>query len=127
MVLKLLALRMKKICLVEDNDAIREVLEIILTSENYIVHSFSTVQQFNGRDQNIIPDLYLFDVMLPDGSGIDLCKEVKYGENDMKPVIIMSANAQINKIKEQCNPDDFISKPFDIDDVLDRIKKIINL
>lgn len=118
---------MKKIFLVEDDQAIREVLEIFFTSENYVVQAFGTVKEFTERDISETPDLYLFDVMLPDGSGIDLCKQIKENQvNNEVPVIVMSAHAQLHQIISICEPDDMISKPFDIDDLMNRIKKIID-
>ncbi|WDF46040.1 response regulator [Chryseobacterium sp. KACC 21268] len=117
---------MRKIILVEDDQAIREFLVIFLESENYTVRSFSTVNEFLNRDQNDLPDLYLFDVMLPDGSGIDLCKEIKRSDNNNGiPVIIMSAHAQLSQLEDFCDPKHFIAKPFDIDVVLNRIKVAI--
>lgn len=117
---------MRKIFLVEDDTAIREVLDIFLTSENYAVRAFGSVHEFENRDMDIVPDLYLFDVMLPDGSGIDLCKKIKESDyNDGIPVIIMSAHAQLHHLANICEPDDLITKPFDIDNLLKRIKNII--
>jgi len=117
---------MAKIYLVEDDQAIREVLEIFLNLENYVVQSFATVQEFCERDLTEKPDLYLFDVMLPDGSGIDLCKQIKSDQNQQNiPVIIMSAHAELNNMRDLCNPDSFVSKPFDIDNLLMHIKSII--
>jgi len=117
---------MIKIFLVEDDDSIREVLEIFLRSEDYTVHSFANVSEFKNRRKDELPDLYLFDVMLPDGSGIDLCKEIKNNDlNEGIPVIIMSAHAQLTQIKDVCNPDDFIAKPFDIDQLLQQIQKMV--
>ena len=117
---------MRKIFLVEDNEAIREILEIFLTSENYDVKSFASVSEFEERDTYVIPDLYLFDVMLPDGSGIDLCQQIKKDqENKDIPVIIMSAHANLSHMQYLCQPDDLIAKPFDIENVLARIQKII--
>ena len=118
---------MRKIYIVEDNESIREVLEIFLISENYEVKSFGSVGEFTGRDINDTPDLYLFDVMLPDGSGIDLCQEIKQDKfNKGIPVIIMSAHANLTHMKNLCQPDDLIAKPFDIDNVLERIQAVIN-
>lgn len=114
---------MKRIFLVEDDPAIREILEIFLISENYEVQTFGSVNEFSKRDIVNSPDLYLFDVMLPDGSGIDLCKEIK-NKIDI-PVIIMSAHARLADIQDLCEPDDMIAKPFDIDDVLKRIEKVL--
>jgi DNA-binding response OmpR family regulator len=118
---------MSKIFIVEDNVAIREVLELFLIMENYNVKSFGSVQEFISRDIKDKPDLYLFDVMLPDGSGIDLCHEIKKDtlQNNV-PVIIMSAHAKLSHMKDICQPDDLIAKPFDLDDIVKRIKSVLN-
>ncbi|SDH18746.1 two-component system, OmpR family, phosphate regulon response regulator PhoB [Pedobacter terrae] len=114
---------MRKIFLLEDDQGIREVLEMLLTSENYVVECFASIKEFKNRDITIIPDLYLFDVMLPDGSGIDLCREIKNEDRyDNVPVIIMSAHANIRDLKGICEPENFISKPFDINELLERLK-----
>ncbi|MFD2742392.1 MULTISPECIES: response regulator transcription factor [Sphingobacterium] len=117
---------MRKIFLLEDDQGIREVLEILLSSEDYIVHSFSSIKDFRKRDRSVLADLYLFDVMLPDGSGIDLCKEIKEEENNRNvPFMIMSAHASLGDLKGICEPADFISKPFDIIHLLERVKSVI--
>ena len=113
---------MRKIFLVEDDPGIRDTLEILLTTEGFVVYSFGAVAEFNKRDKTILPDLFLFDVMLPDGSGIDLCREIKADKESLDiPVIIMSAHADLKDICYECLPNDFIPKPFDIDDLLLRI------
>ena len=72
------------------------------------------------------PDLYIFDVMLPDGSGIDLCEEIRKDvDNKNIPIIIMSAHATLDYICESCQPDDFIPKPFDLDTLLLKVQEII--
>ena len=99
---------------------------MVLSSENYDVQSFSTVSAFTQRDSNVTPDLYIFDVMIPDGSGIDLCEEIKNDvDNKDIPIIIMSAHATLNHICQSCRPDDFIPKPFDIDALLLKVHEII--
>lgn len=56
--------------------------------------------------------------MLPDGSGSDLYKEIKENRfNEGIPVLIMSALAQLRHMTNICQPDDLISKPFDIDNL----------
>lgn len=113
---------MRKIFLVEDDPGIRDTLEILLTTEGFVIQSFGTVAEFNNRDKTILPDLFLFDVMLPDGSGTDLCREIKSDKDSLDiPVIIMSAHADLRDICYECLPNDFIPKPFDIDDLLLRI------
>ena len=65
--------------------------------------------------------------MLPDGNGIDLCKNLKLSEKTVNiPVIIMSAHAGSQSVLEEACADDFINKPFDLDNFLTRVKKILN-
>lgn len=117
---------MKKIFLVEDDFGIRETLEILLTTEGFVVQSFGTIAEFNNRDISFLPDLFIFDVMLPDGLGTDLCRQIKADKNSLSvPVIIMSAHADLKDISYECLPNDFIPKPFDIDDLLLRIDEVL--
>jgi DNA-binding response OmpR family regulator len=117
---------MRKIYIVEDDQAICEILELFFSLENFEVLSFISVKAFNDRNKAIIPDLYLFDVNLPDGSGINLCEHIKMDfHNKCVPVAIMSAHANITHFKELCCPDEMITKPFDLDNLLLRINKIM--
>lgn len=118
---------MKKIFLVEDNQDIREILDLFLTAEGFSVETFETVKDFDQRNSDITPDLYLFDVMLPDGSGIDLCNQIKNNsKHAFVPVIVMSANVKVDQMRNRCKPDDFISKPFDLNNFADRIKAVVD-
>lgn len=118
---------MKTIYIVEDDDAIREILEVFLESENYDVKSFGSVTEFTNRDSSHKPDLYLFDVRLPDGSGIELCQQIRREKlNEGVPVFIMSAHAQYGETHNACKPDAFIAKPFDINQMLERIQYFVN-
>ncbi|KQR94363.1 hypothetical protein ASG01_00295 [Chryseobacterium sp. Leaf180] len=118
---------MKTIYIVEDDDAIREILEVFLESENYDVQSFGSATEFSNRDLSYTPDLYLFDVRLPDGSGIELCQQIREEKvNEGVPVFIMSAHAQYGETQIACRPDAFIAKPFDINLMLERIQYFVN-
>jgi len=118
----------KQIHVVEDDQDIRQIIELILKEEGYKVKAFADVTSFHAGMGESIPDLYLLDVMLPDGNGIDLCKEIR-ATNGIKdvPIIIMSAHAQADIILNQDCVDDFISKPFDLNDILSKIQKQIIL
>lgn len=117
---------MKTIFIVEDETGIRDALQLLLSFENYDVRSFSSVETFQNRDRSVIPDVFILDVMLPDGSGTDLCNEIKADEATTGvPVIIISAHAKAENVINACEADEFIAKPFDIDDVLVKIEKLI--
>lgn len=112
---------MKEIFIVEDDDGIRELIEFLLVSQQYSVKTFPTARAFHKTVPEMIPDLFLLDIMLPDGNGVDLCKELKKSEVTKKvPVVLMSAHADISRTE---GADDFIAKPFDVDELLQRIEK----
>lgn len=112
---------MKEIFIVEDDEGIRELLEFLLMSKDYKVKTFPTVNSFNSYLTQNTPDLFLLDIMLPDGNGLDLCKELKQIEATRAvPVVLMSAHADISRME---GADDFIAKPFDVDELLERIER----
>ncbi|RZL49268.1 MAG: response regulator [Pedobacter sp.] len=112
----------KLIYLLEDNDDIREIIAFLLTEQNYDVCAYPTVKSFN---EDIVlgkPDMFVLDVMLTDGNGIDVCDSLKSNQKTHHiPILMMSANTQMFTVKEKCDAEDFISKPFDIDDFVKRI------
>lgn len=117
----------KIIYVVEDNDDIRELVEYILEIEGYKVTGFPNATTFNKEIQNSAPDAVVLDIMLPDGNGIDICNQLKSTlATGNIPVLLMSANTNVAMIGSESKADDFISKPFDIDDLVYRVKKLLN-
>jgi len=113
---------MKEIFIVEDDQDIRELIELLL-SEAYNVRSFPNAERFKQSIASGRPDLILMDIMLPDGNGQEMCKGLAQNmETNDIPVILMSAHTDIVD-DTAC---DFIAKPFDVDDLLLRIEKHIN-
>ena len=111
----------KLIFILEDNDDLRELYELILEEEHYEILSFSTIAEFR-KHSTEVPDLYLLDVMLPDGDGTELCKELNsHPSTAHVPVIMVSAHKDIEDIKQECPGADFVPKPFDIDHLTQRI------
>lgn len=111
----------KNICVLEDSEEILELVHMVL-EQDYKVHGFPTVSEFMAGHPEVHPDLFLLDVMLPDGNGIKVCNTLKNNTASKHiPVIIMTANAKMEDMKHLCPADDFISKPFDIDDLISRI------
>jgi len=111
----------KLIYVLEDNPDIAYILEYFLSEQGYQVQTFPTIASCNNAINNLKPDLFLLDIQLPDGNGIELCHQLKTNEKTAAiPVLIMSAGKApaTNKL-EAAN--EFISKPFDLEDVLDRI------
>lgn len=112
----------RRIFLVEDDQSIRDIVTIILEDIDFEVKSFKDATSFKAEMQKSQPDIYLLDINLPDGNGIELAKMIK---NTLYlnhlPVILMSAR-KLEEIDCIDCYDDFIPKPFDIFDLQEKIK-----
>jgi two-component system phosphate regulon response regulator PhoB len=116
----------QRIHIVEDDLDIRFVVCYILTEMGYEIKLSDSIADFRQQSQSYKPELILLDVMLPDGNGLELCLELKKSpEIQHIPIIIMSAHATENEVIHQACAQDFISKPFDLDDLTDKIKKYL--
>lgn len=115
---------MKTIFLLEDEDSIRDLLNFFFSLEGYKIVEASNISDFDRLHQTDMADLYILDVRLPDGSGIDVCNTLKSNPIEA-PVLMMSAHAKTFEIEKKCQPDAFISKPFDLDDLLARVHGFI--
>lgn len=114
-----------RIYVVEDNYDIGFVLELFLNDEGFDVKLLSTAKAFNRALENELPDLFLLDVMLPDGNGIDLCHQLKNNPRSKRlPILIMSAQAHENAAMN-CEAEAFIAKPFDLSILLRKIKQYL--
>lgn len=114
----------KRILAVDDNPAILDALQDILSFEGYEVITLSDGGSIFEAIANASPDLILLDVMLDNLDGRDICHAIKYDRATCNiPVILISATHNlVDEIKEPGGPNDFVAKPFDIDYLLDRIE-----
>ncbi len=116
----------KLIFILEDDDDLRTLYSYIFADEDYDIKTFANVRAFMEGSQQI-PNLYLLDVMLPDGDGIMLCNQLK--ENPLTaniPVIMVSAHKDIADVEHECKGAEFIAKPFDIEKLTNMVSKKIN-
>lgn len=110
---------MKEIYILEDDNSIRELIQMVLETHDYKVSAYPNVKSFEEGILDSFPDLFLLDLMLPDGNGLDVCERLKSSEKTRKvPIIIMSAHAELHKME---GADDYIAKPFDIDELVNKI------
>lgn len=113
-----------KIILADDNREIHEILTPHLESEG-----FHVIHVYDGKNvlEHITDDisLCLLDVMLPDLSGIDVCREIRRTSN--LPIIMISSKTdEIEKIIAiELGADDYIVKPFNPREVIARIKAVL--
>ncbi len=114
---------MKKILVVDDSREILEVIELILGTEGYEVNGIWDASKLNQSVTDFKPDLILLDVMLGNIDGRDLCNSLKTDRSTNHiPVIMISASHGLGDMTDRvCHPNDFIAKPFDINNLLDKV------
>ncbi|MCD7708726.1 MAG: response regulator transcription factor [Clostridiales bacterium] len=119
---------MALIYIVEDDESIREIEEIALKNSNYDVCAFGRAGDFYKKVGDIMPDLVLLDVMLPDESGYDIVKKLRRDPATKHlPVIMVTAKAEeMDMIKGlDDGADDYIKKPFSVMELITRVKALL--
>jgi|ERR1051326_3299527 DNA-binding response OmpR family regulator len=117
----------KKICIIEDDESIQDVLNIILKRAGYETIAFSDGRAILDGNYSL-PDLFLVDKQLPVADGTVICRHLKKGRTTaFIPVIMMSAFPNGREYSVIAGANDFIEKPFKIDTLLATIKKHLNL
>jgi len=118
---------MKKIIyLVEDDNDINDLIKYLLSDVGCRVLAYTTITAFKQALETALPDLIILDIMLPDGDGVEICRELKSIENMQKiPIFLISAHVNGMKMAIEACADDFISKPFDINDFTQRVQQKI--
>ncbi len=113
---------MKRILVVDDDIDILAVVQLVLDSNGFEVVAISNWQQIYTQIDTFNPDLILLDVSLGTQDGRNICKQLK-SDNDTKhiSIILFSANHNVEKSVIECLADTFISKPFDINDLIEGI------
>jgi DNA-binding response OmpR family regulator len=119
--------RVPIVVLAEDDKAIVEVLTIILQDEGLTVKAVQHYKDLKKVIKEETISLVLLDLWLSGENGSDMCLAIKNDEHTKDiPVIILSANQDIESIAQSVSADEFIQKPFDIDVLLEKVKRFIN-
>ena len=113
------------VLLVEDDDAVAYTLKEVLESSDYTVRHARNAAEAKHLVEEAPPDLILLDLMLPDSDGLLLCADLKSKAN--VPIIICSASEQKRDriLGFKLGADDFIAKPFDVDELLARVEAVL--
>ncbi len=117
----------KNILVIEDNHAILDVITLILQSEAYKVTGLNKSADMMIHIEQFKPDLIILDIMLPDGDGRLLLQELRSEDATRHiPVLMISARYTAENVQHgEFKPNGFLAKPFDIDDLLDKIEGIL--
>ena len=119
---------MALIYIVEDDESIREIETIALKNSGHMVGAFGSSKEFFKKLDEILPDLVLLDVMLPDESGYDIIKKLRLNSATKRlPVIMVTAKStELDMIKGlEDGADDYIKKPFSVMELITRVKALL--
>lgn len=119
---------MSKVFCIEDDSNIRELIGYTLTSSGFEVETFENCAAFYKQLEEKLPDIVLLDIMLPDKDGMEILKELRSNSRTKSlPVILLTAKSgQLDKIKGlDGGADDYITKPFDILELVSRINAVL--
>ena len=118
----------QKILIIEDEPDIRKTLEYNISREGYEVISASSLLEARQNLESSSFSLLLLDLMLPDGSGLDLFRELKQDKSKSSmPVIILTAkDDEVDKVVGfELGADDYVTKPFSVRELILRVKAVL--
>ena len=117
----------KKIVIVEDDENIREMVKMALTSFSYEVTAFDNAEDALITIYGAAPDMIIFDIMLPGMSGLDATKELRSNpKTKALPIVMLTAkDTELDKVTGlDWGADDYIAKPFGVMELGARIRSI---
>ncbi len=119
---------MALIYIVEDDESIREIESIALKNSNHMVCAFGTAKEFYKKMDEIVPDLILLDIMLPDENGYEILKKIRRNPTTKRiPIIMVTAKTtEMDMLRGlDDGADDYIKKPFSVMELITRVKVLL--
>ncbi len=119
---------MALIYIVEDDEGIQEIESVALKSSGHDVFAFGNAKDFYDKLREILPDLIVLDVMLPDENGNEIIKKLRsQAETRNIPVIMVTAKtSEMDLVRGiEDGADDYLKKPFSIMELISRIKALL--
>ena len=112
---------------IDDDDKIRELLEIFLNKHNFVVSTAKDAFEGEKTSELFSFDLIVLDIMMPKKSGIEFLNKFRK-TNTSVPIIMLTANSQLEKKTKSFNfgCDDYLIKPFEPIELVLRINKLLN-
>lgn len=116
----------RKILIVDDDDAILDALQLLLEDNGFEAQVCNDGHKVMSWDEEL-PDLILLDIWMSGVNGKDVCMCLKkQAETKDIPVIMISANRDTQQIAYEAGADDFLPKPFGVEDLLNKINKYLH-
>lgn len=111
------------VMVVEDDPGILEVVKIILEEDGFVVVALGEGTEVEEQIKTKKPDIILIDLWMPGADGEEVVRKLKSQKETKKiPIIVISALADAEKRAQDAGADDFLPKPFNIQDLLLKVK-----
>jgi len=116
---------MTKILIVEDEDSVLDPLELLLGKEGFSIETAKNGREALDKFWKVSPDLVLLDIMLPEVSGTEVCRQIRAKSN--VPIIMLTAkDTEVDKVVGlELGADDYIVKPYSKAELVARIKAVL--
>lgn len=112
----------KRILVVDDEKPIADILQFNLKKEGYDVHCAYDGNEALKMVEEIMPDLILLDIMLPQRDGMEVCREVRK-KYEMPIIMLTAKDSEIDKVLGlELGADDYVTKPFSTRELIARVK-----
>ena len=119
--------KVKKVLVADDDPAILDVMRMMLEFEGYEVATTPNGATILQMDSGL-PDLLLLDIWMSGTDGRELCRRLKLNEKTKNiPIVLVSASKDVEHSAREAGADDFIAKPFEMNELLQKIEKNINM
>lgn len=117
----------KKILVVDDDPDIGSMIKMMLEFKGYEATVMDRAEKVAASLSDTSVDLIIMDMLLSGINGVDICKTIKDNPaTGQIPVIMISAHPNAKEICMNAGADDFVSKPFDMDDMLGRVGRLVD-
>jgi len=117
-----------RVLIIEDEPDIRKTIDYNLSKESFQVFQAGSIAEGEQSILDNSPDVIILDLMLPDGSGLTLCRDVKSDDSTKHiPIILLTARAdEVDRvIGFELGADDYVTKPFSVRELILRVKAIL--
>lgn len=116
----------KTILVFDDDKAILEIFTIVLESAGYNVQISATSHDIIEKVAKVNPDVVIMDNWIPDIGGVEATRLLKsHAEYKHIPVIYCSANNDVESLANRAGAETYLSKPFDLDDLEQKVEQVI--
>lgn len=115
---------MARILVVDDDESILDAVSMLLEDRGYEVQTLTKGEDVLPKIKTFLPNLILMDHLMNGISGQEICLKLKKNKNAKNiPIVIISAHPAIKKIVLKSGAQDFLAKPFEMEDLVNKVIK----